>query len=301
MTTPHKMKLGLRGLGLLVVVVLLAACAPGTPQAVGDLPTLADLPTLTPTLSETPSLTPTASLTATVTATITPTLPPTITVTPSATITDTPTHTPSPTSTPTPNQGPLNLLLEIAARTTVLPQAMLPTTDPQVVSPANPQLPASCPELPAGGFGTLFLSTPVLIPQIGCPVGGVSNLNSAMQTFERGTMVWVSGPIYVLFGDGRYRRFDDTFNAATDPASGGEVAPPGLVEPVRGFGKVWRNNPDVRSGLGWGTTDETGGSATVQRFAAGWMLDLTQRGDVLVLVEDPTGLAGTWQALAGSY
>jgi hypothetical protein len=114
-------------------------------------------------------------------------------------------------------------------------------------------------------------------------------------------MLWLNGPIYALFSDGRYRRYDDTFVQGVDPESGGEVPPAGLVEPVRGFGKVWRSNGDARAGLGWGTTAETGGSAVMQRFERGWMIDLTQRSDILVLVEDPGGLAGSWQSYPGDF
>jgi hypothetical protein len=70
---------------------------------------------------------------------------------------------------------------------------------------------------------------------------------------------------------------------------------------VRGFGKVWRANSDVRSGLGWALAPEAGGNAAMQRFERGWMLDLSQRGDVLVLIEDPGGLSGTWQSLPGGF
>ena len=114
-------------------------------------------------------------------------------------------------------------------------------------------------------------------------------------------MIWVSGPIFVLFSDGRYRRFDDTFAAGIDPESGGEIPPAGLLEPVRGFGKVWRSNPDVRGGLGWALAAEAGGSAAMQRFERGWMIDLSQRSDVLIFTEDPGGASGTWQSLPGGF
>ena len=196
------------------------------------------------------------------------------------------------------------MLAQIAAEVTVLPQQLQPTpiigTGGQSLPPAQ-QLPSSCPVLPPGGFGTLLFATPSLNSQLGCAQGTVNTVNSASQPFERGFMIWVNGPIYALFNDGRYGQHTDTFVAGVDPESGGEVPPAGLVEPVRGFGKVWRTTAEVRSGLGWGTAGETGGTATVQRFERGWMIDLSQREDILVLVETPGETGGTWQVYPGSY
>jgi hypothetical protein len=114
-------------------------------------------------------------------------------------------------------------------------------------------------------------------------------------------MIWASGPIYVLYSDGRYQRFDDTFVAGVDPVSTFLSPPPGLLEPVRGFGKIWRNYPDVRTQIGWGSAGEVGGQTIMQRFDRGWMFDLTERGDVLILIEDPTGITGTWRSAVGSF
>ncbi len=287
-----------------LLIVFLAACAGNpTPQAVVELPTLAELPTLTPTDTVVPSATPTDTLTPTNTSTATSTLTPTLTVTPSVTITDTPSRTPTHTPTPTPRQGALFLLAQLADSVTVLPQELRPSPATPFVSEVEVTpgvgatlLPVTCAMPPPGGFGTLFINTPAISGLIGCPQGSVTSATSAEQAFERGTMIWLSGPIYVLYSDGRLQQYTDTFNASVDPASGGESPPSGLIEPVRGFGKVWRNNPDVRSGLGWGVAAEAGGSAAVLRFERGWMVDLTQRGDILVLADS----AGTWQSYAGS-
>lgn len=287
------------------ITLLLAACAANpAPQGAAGLPTLAELPTLTPTESPVPSATPTDTLTPTSTFTATATLTPTLTVTPSVTITDTPSRTPTSTASPTPRQGALFLLAQLADSVTVLPQELRP-------SPATPFMaevemtpgldvvpqPVLCPVPPPGGFGTLFINLPSLSGLIGCPQGSVTSVSSAEQAFERGTMIWLSGPIFVLYSDGGLQQFTDTFTDGVDPVSGGEVPPAGLIEPVRGFGKVWRSSPQVRAGLGWGLAPEAGGSAAVLRFERGWMVDLTQRGDILVLAD----AAGTWQSHAGNY
>jgi len=289
-------------------MVLLAGCGgTQTPQTVGDLPTLAQLPTetATPTLPPiTPSATTTPSETPTVIASTT------TTVTPSATITDTPTptFTSTPTITPTtpppPDNDAVLSLVALAAQATVLPQNLIQPLAPTAAGvPSVVTAPASCPFPPSGGFGVVFASDSTLIQQIGCPSGVSASLSSASQLYERGGMFWLQGPppvIYALLGSGRFQRYDDTYNATTDPFSGGEAPPPGLLEPVRGFGKVWRLNPDVRNGLGWAKNDEIGGTASVQLFDRGQMVYLPQRGEIIVMIYDPGNVTGIWRAVPGS-
>jgi hypothetical protein len=282
-----------------MLVLILAVACDRAPQEIADLPTVAQLPTLTPSLTLAP--TETATLTLTPTETPTPTITPTETpsVTPSATITETPSPTPSNTPTETPQPQALRSLAQLAAQATVLPPTFYPTIP---VVGSVPTLPVTTCLSPApGGFNAVFISDPTLNSQIGCPQGTATTVNSASQQFERGTMIWASGPIYVLTSDGRYQKFDDTFVAGVDPESSFLSPPPGLLEPVRGFGKIWRNYPDVRTTIGWASAAEVGGQTVMQRFDRGWMLDLTERGDVLILIEDPTGITGIWRSAAGSF
>jgi hypothetical protein len=128
-------------------------------------------------------------------------------------------------------------------------------------------------------------------------------VNSASQLYQLGGMFWLEGPppvIYALLGNGRFQRYDDTYNATTDPFSGGETPPNGLREPVRGFGKVWRSNIDVRNGVGWATGDESGSTANVQLFDRGQMIYLPQRGEIIIMSFDPGNISGTWRAVPGS-
>ena len=298
----------MRSVAVLMLACALAACG-GAPAPAGEMPTRAELPTLPPTAAPTATFTAAPTLTPTASPPPTTAPPPTVTVTPSVTITDTPTFTPTPTATATPRVGALSLLALLAAQVTVLPPTYqpLPATLTPAPPPGQPTLPAAavvCAYPPPGGFGAAFSADPALAAQLGCPVGAppaASSSASAYQPFERGAMVWLGGPIYALLDSGRFQRFDDTFVAGVDPDSGGETPPSGLVEPVRGFGKVWRSAPDVRASLGWGLAAESGGQAALQRFERGWMLYLPQRGSILALVEDAGGLAGTWRALPGAF
>ena len=302
----------------LLMVWMLAACAgAGTPVAV--LPTIAELPTETAEV-RTPSplatsgdsgqvpLPTVASATATLTATHTATQ--TLTVTPSITITDTPTRTA--TATPTITETPLptsdtegiSALIQLALQATILPTAILPSQP--VVQPTIPLISTGpCPVQPPGGFGVAFITDLALQGQIGCPIGATLTMSSATQNYERGQMFWVAGPpgsIYSLTSSGRYQRYDDTFNAAVDPERGGETPPAGLLEPVRGFGKVWRSFPDVRNGIGWAINQETGGTSTVQLFDRGQMIAMPQWGQIVVLIYDPGNpSAGSWRGIVGGF
>lgn len=100
-------------------------------------------------------------------------------------------------------------------------------------------------------------------PSRRCPNDSVRSISAADQAFQGGRMLWLAPDekILVLYGDGRelsMMAFDDTWSpdeAESDPAL---QPPPGLYQPVRGFGKVWRANPEVREALGWALAPEVG-------------------------------------------
>src|SRR5207302_5115327 len=95
---------------------------------------------------------------------------------------------------------------------------------------------------------------------LGCPTSSESAVDLATQRFEHGWMLWRASrsandpaAIFVLFEDDQhYVRFDDTYSPTTDPEGGPVPARPGLQQPVRGFGKVWRADTaaGVRDRLG---------------------------------------------------
>ncbi len=302
-------------------------------------PTLTE--SLVPTDTASPPPTLTVTFTPSPTGTNTPTDTPTPTVTPSLTITNTITPTPSPTFTASPELDSLGLLALLSERATVLPPEQLynpptltavahaaetllaeryassqtPVFNPPAAGIGTPvfgtpqlaTLPpapaATCPLPPPGGLGAAFAADSTLTQLIGCPQGSAYSTTTAVQAFEHGTMIYVQSPsaIYVLTLDGRFRRFDDTWVSGVDPETGGETPPLGLIEPKRGFGKVWRINLDVRGSLGWGVTDEQGASGTYQAFDRGRALFLPQRGDTILLIDDPGGASGTWRSLPTSF
>ncbi len=305
----------------------LAAC--GQENQNQPLPTLVEMAEV----SSMPS-----SADSTATSLSVPTLPPTwtvtsiptetqtVTITPSMTITDTETPTPTNTASGTPEPSSLLFLAQTAAVSSPLPQELRPvvptiTPTPQgtLISPLmtptgtrsellTPTTVTSCQFLPSAGFATIFNTDPALLTTLGCPVGTppvVASLNNALQTFQNGRMLWLDdiiGHIYVLRADGTFVRFDDTFESSTDPESGGLTPPSGLIEPIRGFGKVWRDNQFVHDSLGWATAIEAGSVATVQDFVKGRMMYIPIQNEILILVYTNSGpTAGTWRAVPGQF
>ena len=134
----------------------------------------------------------------------------------------------------------------------------------------------------------------------GCPKAVEAGW-AAQQPFENGFMIWLqpSKTIIVFFNDygGRsYRTYNDTFmdgELETDP----NINPPGgLVQPKRGFGKVWRENDEVRQHLGWATADETGFETWRQSYQGMGMHNITvwvKDIDLRILQLDPN--ASAWK------
>jgi hypothetical protein len=203
-------------------------------------------------------------------------------------ITVTPTFTPTPTDTPITPGAPL----------------FEPVGGVSVVQAAVDV--GSCPTLPSGGFATIFTGDSNTAEQLACPIGPAANVASAYQTFERGIMVWVSAVgsggqsgIFVLYNNNTFQRFADTWREGVDPSSTG-LNPPrdGLREPIRGFGKVWRESGGVRDALGWATGNEQGGNGATQVFERGEMIFISQTGQTYVL---SSGTPGTWTSVAVQY
>jgi hypothetical protein len=142
----------------------------------------------------------------------------------------------------------------------------------------------ACARVPVRGFGRVWAENSRVQTGLGCPseyppFNTEQVVSTAYQPFENGAMLWISRTtytqerlIYVLFNDGTFQQFDDTWRDG-DPINGGLTPPAGRYEPVRGFGKVWREGTGarVRERLGWATAPEAGGPGAYQRFARGEM------------------------------
>lgn len=154
-----------------------------------------------------------------------------------------------------------------------------------------PGQPSVCGAPAAGGFGTIYSRDPALQQALGCPVSLAVAITVATQDFEQGRMVWASQladvptrTIYVLYNNGTFARYDDTWTEGVDPESGGETAPAGRVAPIRGFGKVWRSNAPVQQGLGWALAGEVGAGAQIQRFERGEMIYVSSINQTFIFI-----------------
>lgn len=150
-----------------------------------------------------------------------------------------------------------------------------------------------------GGFATIFQDKTIQTA-LGCPVSPAIAISSASLNFENGSMLWASQyadiptkAIYALYNNGTYQRFDDNWFEGKDPETTGEIPPAGKNTPVRGFGKVWHNNPAVKSGLGFATNTEVGTAGEIQRFEHGEMLFVASLKQTFIFI---SGTTNTWRA-----
>lgn len=237
-------------------------------------------------------------VTATFTPSPSPVLAPTLPgqeLTPFSTSTSAATATPAVTQTPTFTLTPTD--------TPITPGAII---GPVGGIPAGGGL-SVCSIAPQGGFGVVYANNPDIAAQIGCPLGSGSAtpVNNAYQTYEGGLMVWVSSVgatgqpgIFAIFNDSTFQRFNDTWRDGIDPVSVGLNPPAGRIEPIRGFGKVWRETAGMSEALGWATSEEIGGTGFVLSFERGEMIYVPQNGQTYVLV---AGAPGVWTSIAQPY
>ena len=113
-------------------------------------------------------------------------------------------------------------------------------------------------------FTWFFLPSPD-----GCPSGVPEPTTQVEQRFEGGLMIWlaVTQEIFVLYNDGAipaWSRFDDTWVPGVPESDDSLVPPAERVQPVRGFGLVWRENESVRERLGWALEAELGYDGIIQ-------------------------------------
>lgn len=134
---------------------------------------------------------------------------------------------------------------------------------------------------------------------LGCPAPYPQpNVQIATEPFERGSMLWVppvspssTGYIWVVYFDQTrgslvWQLYPDTWTPS-DPVSGGQTPPPGLYEPIRGFGKLWRENAEVRNTLGWATAPERADTGTWQYFKGGaWLIHRASNDRIYIMYPD---------------
>jgi hypothetical protein len=139
---------------------------------------------------------------------------------------------------------------------------------------------------------------------LGTPIGeAATDRWAADLRFEHGAMYWRNNEgvpanhVYVLYyqggtdeTQGSWERYVDTWEEGMDEVSCPEADP--TNGPIRGFGKVWCDNPDVRLDVGEATEPEQvpGFQAGFQDFEEGTLLWTRRLHFIYAVFED-----GTWQ------
>ncbi|MFQ5612791.1 MAG: hypothetical protein ACE5H9_11725 [Anaerolineae bacterium] len=209
------------------------------------------------------------------TPTGTPTPPPPPGVTPAPTDTPPPVPTPPP-PTPTPNatvEAIQAQVVQAQASQTVIARST------ETAIQATQTAVARC-QPPQGALSRLWQVEEIKV-RLGCPkqiepIGGLF----AEQPFENGYMFWSEEieTFIVLVGDetGRWQAFgpkDVTWSWNPGGPSCSAKVPPGLVQPIRGFGGIWCARADIREAIGFGTLKEFGVNGDfLQEFEAGVVL-----------------------------
>jgi hypothetical protein len=180
---------------------------------------------------------------------------------------------PLPIPAPTPRGAPT------AARPTPTPKAQaLPTRTTCDLKPADSFAPA--------------LQDGQVARRLGCPSAEAAITRAAFQPFERGLMLWLADEraILVLSANGVWLRYLDTWDESQPDQDPTLLPPQGLMQPVRGFGKVWREQlGGPEAAVGWALAGEQGYDMLAQPFAGGRIL-LGMDGRPLILYAD-----GSWE------
>jgi hypothetical protein len=164
-----------------------------------------------------------------------------------------------------------------------------PTPSPTRQRPTPTATPTPCATTPVR-FSAIWADRR---DRLGCPTEAEREVALAEEAFERGRMFWRedSREIYVLHDDGTWQDFADTWQEGQPQDDPILTAPPGLFQPNRGFGKVWREElGGPASRIGWATEEERGGTGVVQAFDGGTVL-WSNRGTAYILYAD-----GHWES-----
>jgi hypothetical protein len=110
-----------------------------------------------------------------------------------------------------------------------------------------------------GGIWNAIQKRPSEKTRLECPLSDAHAEYGVAQKFEHGYMLWRDGQdlVYVLYQDGDASIIYEKYRQDMDPEKIGYAPPPGLQEPIRGFGKVWREHlGGLSARIGWATEHE---------------------------------------------
>jgi hypothetical protein len=134
-----------------------------------------------------------------------------------------------------------------------------------------------------------------------CPAALPQPSQQVEQRFEGGLMLWLAATqdIYAFYSDGQnpaWQQFPDTFGEGIPDSDDSIIPPPERFQPIRGFGLVWRENPEVRERLGWAVEPELGYDGMIQTSLASEETLYLRVRDSGILAAAPQ----TWEILTAS-
>lgn len=167
--------------------------------------------------------------------------------------------------TATPDASISQLPTETAEVVQTVGGAISVTASPSATTTPTVELPTQTPD-------------PTVTPDV-FPTPIVSEIVVSEQLFEHGRMFYLQplDIIWVLVNNdetgtgGVWSFHQDTWEDGMpefDDALEAEK-PDGLFQPIRGFGKLWRESDEIRNALGWAVEEEAGHVTRYQYFAGG--------------------------------
>ena len=161
-------------------------------------------------------------------------------------------------------------------------------------------LAGNCSVSVASTFSGVYTANESTLQQLGCPVDTGISTNLVFQPFERGKMFWRdTRQIYALQPNNSLLIVPDTWQEGL-PESDSAYNPPSsnLLQPVRGFGYVWRNNETLRNAIGWATQSEYVLPGFWQTFSNGAMF-VGDNGSIYAFVLNSSGSGVYYGPLGG--
>jgi anti-sigma factor RsiW len=159
--------------------------------------------------------------------------------------------------------------------------------------PATTVVQAAVPAARASTAASLLQANRDLGRQLGASVGPEREVMLSEQAFQGGEMLYQADTDTIcalVRSNGRWLSFPNTWRPGEVLAPAGP-RPPGTFEPLRGFGKVWRDQPSVKLQLGWPVYEDRSANGTVQAFEHGALVR-TADAVAYALFDD-----GTWRVL----
>jgi hypothetical protein len=154
------------------------------------------------------------------------------------------------------------------------------TNDPSAGVAVQPTL--STQDIDSNTAGTAVIQPDSTVePSAFFPTPTFNRIQVAEQTFENGRMFWLEpiDQIWVMVQgtddkrSGVWMVFDNAFDEGDQEFDPAITPPEGFLQPVRGFGQLWRENDEVRGALGWATQNEIGHVSDYQYQPAGTVTD----------------------------